>query len=128
MMDAMNTSSAMQETVRQVVRGEAEWSVLEPWGIVLRLASDGIEVENPSGVMTRVDERDIAAGMLRLSFDPIGLQRWAQYLLAASVLVELDLEGSPYGQRLLEELWDLADERSLSLDARAVCNEIITRV
>lgn len=117
--------SSLQAQVALAVRGEIGWDALREYGVFVRRAEAGWQVDNPSGQITTVTECDVARGMLALEKSPSDLQRWADILLAVSVVVEINVEGSAYGERLLEELWELSAGARLSPAAIAVCNEIV---
>jgi len=124
-MPSTNDPVGLQGALLKVVHGDAAWESLARWGVRIRPTPDGIEVDNPSAVITRIGERDIAQGMLRLRHDPTRLQEWARTLLAVSILVEINTDGSVYAERLLEELWELSEGHDLSGGAVAICGEIV---
>lgn len=92
--------------VMRVVRGEAPWSDLHSFGVV----RDGREWRFPSFASpVRVSLEDLDVGFRSYSTRPGERREWAQFILAASSLVEFDSDREPdRGAVMLSALWDVA--------------------
>jgi len=92
--------------VMRVVRGEAPWSDLNSFGVV----RDGREWRFPSFASpVRVSLEDLDVGFRSYSTRPGERREWAQFILAASSLVEFDSDREPdRGAVMLSALWDVA--------------------
>jgi len=95
-----------QQIIRDVVRGERPWSDLIPSGVTKDKL--GWKFTN-LGVPVCVTLSDLEAGLEKSSSCPIKRREWAQFMLAASGLVEIDAtEDAARREVLLGKLWDIA--------------------
>jgi hypothetical protein len=94
--------------IKECVRGLRPWASLEGVGITIDRSKGSEVYSNLSGQRVAVFPEDLAEGLIRLSGDLARLREWADILLGASTVVELRLEGHPYGEALLEALWELS--------------------
>jgi hypothetical protein len=117
------TDPGSEALIRQIVRGEREWSDLATIGILILPVADGYEIVNDRQLSVVIGSQDVAAGIIRLAATPERLTSWASLLMAGSLFTELDLGSSPDGEILLNALWDLMggaqlDERTLAAARR----------
>jgi hypothetical protein len=120
-------SRRAQEVIQQVVRGEQSWSELSSLGISLQFFGDVVEISNPYRVSAVVHAPDVAAGLLRHAQNALALRQWAKVLLTGSSLVELNLGDEPDGEILLEGLWDVSFDGTLSSTVLATARQIVAR-
>ncbi|NBR32402.1 MAG: hypothetical protein EBT84_09590 [Sphingomonadaceae bacterium] len=95
-----------QQIIMGVVRGEKPWSDLSPLGVT----RDQLGWRLPRfDVPVYVTLKDLEAGLENNSTCPIKRREWAQFMLAASGLVEIDAtEDAARREVLLGKLWDIA--------------------
>ena len=95
-----------RQIVMDVVRGEKPWSDLIPFGVT----RDRHGWKFPKlDVPVCVTLSDLKAGLENNSSCPIKRKEWAQFMLAASGLVEIDAtEDAASREALLGSLWDIA--------------------
>jgi hypothetical protein len=107
-----------EELVRAVVHGESDWT---------QLLNDGWTIEaRPGGFLfggnflkpVPASVRDVARGLMCVSkLGHPAQHRWANFLLHASSIIDLELEEpGELGERLLEQLWDLAAGKEISAE------------
>jgi hypothetical protein len=107
-----------EELVRAVVHGESDWT---------QLLNDGWTIEaRPGGFLfggnflkpVPASVRDVARGLICVSkLGHPAQHRWANFLLHASSIIDLELEEpGELGERLLEQLWDLAAGKEISAE------------
>ena len=108
----------------EAVRGLRHWDSLASIGITVRVGENECEIDNPSKQVVSVSPRDVAEGFVRLAADPQALRKWASVLLAGSAFLDLRLEDDPYGQILLEGLWDANDDGRVRQGALLAAREL----
>jgi hypothetical protein len=79
---------------------------------------------DPKGLVVKASPKDVAHGLVAYAWDRSALQAWAEFVLAASSYLELDLESEPYGSRLLDALWDASSDQPVSDAALLVAKEL----
>lgn len=123
-MGAFEPASGVVRAVLEAVRGLRGWDALTSIGITVKVGEAGCEIDNPLQQVVRVSPRDVAEGLVRLSGDPRALQRWASVLLAGSTFLDLQLEDDPYGQALLDGLWDANENGHVRQGAQLAAREL----
>jgi hypothetical protein len=117
----------LSEAIKQIVRGEVKWDILQKMGLQISLIEDierkwtfpPIEFDP-----VPVHIEDLATGFVNMEGKDDASQ-WASFLLASSLIdIEL-LEKYPKGLDLIEGLWDLAFGESLSDETVAAVREIV---
>lgn len=95
-----------ESLIISVVRGENPWSVLRPYGVVRGECGWSFpKLDDPVCVTLK----DLEIGLKSYSTCPDGRTEWAQFILAASGLIEFDSVGAGDGwEEMLSQLWDLA--------------------
>jgi hypothetical protein len=95
-----------RQIIMCVVRGEKPWSDLIPFEVT----RDRLGWKFPKlDVPVCVTLKDLEAGLENNSTCPIKRREWAQFMLAASGLVEIDAtEDAARREVLLGKLWDIA--------------------
>jgi hypothetical protein len=94
-----------KEVILRVVRGERPWTDLGKLGIDVRIEGDRCTIRNPRGIEATADIQDLASGLLAHQGDPRALRSWAFVVEAGSPFLDLDVEGDPAGEILLDALW-----------------------
>lgn len=96
------------EATLAFVRGEQGWRSLERIGVNLSLRGDQLAVVGsiPSPVV--VTARDVATGWLRLADHPDELRRWAQVVMGAVSIIELDFQDTGEEDALKDALWQVS--------------------
>lgn len=123
---ALVSDPRITEAALAAVRGLRDWASLESLGVIVRIGESECDIDNSSQHVVSVSPRDVAEGLVRLSSDPDSLRTWANVLLAGSNFLDLKLEGDPYGQILLEGLWDASDEGRVRRSALLAARELFT--
>jgi hypothetical protein len=98
-----------EEVVRAVIRGELPVAALEDVGIHMTFTESSATAE-PSPVVVSPTVADIVQGLLIYQHDPIALQRWALFLMAASCVDFDRLEAHPEGDLVIGAIWDASFE------------------
>jgi hypothetical protein len=115
-------TEAAAETVRQVVRGERPWTDLRPLGMAVRFEGGRCVFEDTGPLDLRVDVHDLARGFLAHLHDPSGLKEWA--FVMEALPVDLDVEGHPEGETVLNALWSASFGEPLGEDQVEVLKEL----
>ena len=105
----MNTTTA-HAAILDVVRGNASWASLRGYGIdVRRIPGERRwEFGAYNGEPVLVSEADVVEGIKKQLANEDSIAEWAQFVLAASDLINLDeLDDSRGG--LLDCLWKISD-------------------
>jgi hypothetical protein len=113
-----------QEAILAFVRGRTDVESLAPLGINVSAEGDTVVIDNPHGYVVRALPADVAEGFLTLASRGDELQRWAALLLAATPFVDLDLDEIPYGDVLLEGLWDASAGEPVRASALLAAREL----
>jgi hypothetical protein len=116
-----------RERILDFVRGRRDVESLTPLGITVTTEGDSVAVENPRRYVVTATANDVAEGLLRLASREEELRRWAGLLLAASPFVELALDDVPYGDVLLEGLWDASAGEPVRVAALLAAKELSVR-
>lgn len=96
------------ESIRAVVRGVHHWSELANEGLAVSRC-DRVWTFGPlQGEPVRTSCADVVEGMRAHVGSPTDLREWAEFMLAASGLIELDESGAE-AAKVLECLWDLSE-------------------
>jgi hypothetical protein len=93
-------------------------------GLMVIRFDGGFEFANKDNLSVTVGPSDIAAGIVRLADDPERLKEWAALVMAASGFLDLKLDSTPDGERLLEALWDLTFGEQLDDDTLALARDL----
>ena len=104
------TMTTMKAAILDVVRGKAEWASLLAYGVDIRHfpRERRWEFGAYDAEPVVVTEPDVVEGINRQIADEGLIAEWAQFLLAASDLIDLDkLSDSEAG--LLDCLWEISD-------------------
>lgn len=114
------------ELILAIVRGEAHWSQLQRFGMSVQI-SDVSSSLNAPGTVPEVEAtaQDIARGILAFRDDPTALRAWAKVMLMASFIGFSDLEHLPYGEALIESLWDAAEGLPPAQETLAIAQTLI---
>jgi hypothetical protein len=116
--------TAEQEAILEFVRGRSDLETLAPLGITTTVDGERLVIDNPRGYVAAAEARDVAEGLLTLAARGDELRRWAALLLAASPFVELRLDDVPYGDVLLEGLWDASGGEPVRVAALLAAKEL----
>jgi hypothetical protein len=110
------------ETVLQVVRGERPWTDLRTVGMEVELEGNRCVVRNPRDVEVTANVHDLAKGFRAYLHDPRKLKEWAFVVEAADV--DLEVEGHPAGDTLLNALWRASFGEPLGEDVVKVIEQL----
>lgn len=113
-----------QEHILAFVRGHRAVEALASLGISVTSDGDSIVVDNPHGWVAIAAPQDVAEGLLALASKTEDLRRWASLLLAATPFVDLALDDVPYGDALLEALWDATNGEPIRASALLAAQEL----
>lgn len=120
----MTDGEELHAVVLGVVRGQRELTDLDKIGIGMTRRGGALVFGDPKGLVVRVSPVDIARGLVAHAWDRTALQTWAEFVLAASSYLELNLEEEPYGSSLLAALWDASDGQPISAAALLIAKEL----
>jgi hypothetical protein len=93
-------------------------------GITIGAEGEELVIENPNAHVAAASPADVAEGLLALASRKDELRRWAALLLAASAFVDLELDEVPYGDVLLEGLWDASAGQPVRAAALLAAKEL----
>jgi hypothetical protein len=113
-----------EDVILQAVRGQTPWSALQDLDVDLEINGASCSIENPRHLVAVAKPADISCGFLNYRNDPERLKTWAWLVLAASSLIDLDLEGHASGDVLLDALWDAAYGVPLSQDVLRIARKV----
>lgn len=113
-----------QHEILAFVRGQREIADLAALGIKVDAEGDNLVVSNPEAHVAVAVPADIAEGMMALAEDGDRLRSWASVLLAAAPFIELALDEAPYGDVLLEALWDASNGEPIRAAALLAAREL----
>lgn len=116
-------TAAEAETLTRVVRGESPIEALDAIGMKCHLEGNRCWVDNPRQITASTDTRDVACGLLAYRADPILLRRWAMFVEAADI--EINAEEHPFGDVVLNALWDAAFLKALDADTIKTLQSIV---
>ena len=119
-----STMTDDQETIRQMVRGEIPWTQLKAIGISIDLEGNRCAIDNPRGIVAKADVHDLAKGLLSYLNNPAELRQWAYLLEAGSTFLDLDVEGHPSGEQMLQALWKASFGESISEDDKKMAEQL----
>jgi hypothetical protein len=94
-------AKTIEESIRQVVRGERPWTDLRALG--LKLFPDEGRAEDIPPVGVTVDVHDLAKGFLTHRNDPRALKQWA--FVMEALPTDFQAEEHPAGEAVLDLLW-----------------------
>jgi hypothetical protein len=94
-------AKTMEESIRQVVRGERPWTDLRTFG--MQLFPDEGRAEDIPPIDVTADLHDLAKGFLSHSKDPRSLKQWA--FVMEALPTDFQAEGHPAGEAVLDLLW-----------------------
>ena len=103
----LSSSDPIAETLG-FVRGEQDWQSLNKIGVSISLRGDQVSVIGsiPSPVVATA--RDVAAGWLRHADNRDELRRWAQVVMGAVGVIELDFQETGDEDALKDALWKVS--------------------
>lgn len=116
-------TAAESDMLSKVVRGESPLEALEAIGMKCHLEGNRCWVDNPRQITASADTRDLACGLLAYRADPILLRRWAMFIEAADI--EISAEEHPFGDVVLNALWDAAFSKVLDADTIKTLQSIV---
>ncbi len=90
------------------------WQKLLAHGVAISFSGGLVEVKGTLAVTATPSVADLARGILNLRNRAFEMQQWAAVVVA---LTEIDfalVEAHPYGNDLLEILWDIAFHKALT--------------
>lgn len=104
---APSTADPIAETLA-FVRGEQDWRSLERIGVSISFRGNRIAVVGGIVNPVIVTARDVATGWLRLVDHRDDLRRWAQVLMGAVSIIELDFQDTGEEDALKDALWQVS--------------------
>lgn len=124
-MSAGNQSLDPNTVIKACVHGTRPWGTLKDIGITVKVDGARQVYENPHGHKIAVLPEDLAQGLTRLRNNSPQLRQWADVILGASNFIELSgVEDQPYGQALVEALWDLSAGEPIRESALLAAREL----
>jgi hypothetical protein len=115
------------ERIKECVRGLRPWADLQSIGIRVEQSGANAVFSNPHGHHALVFPEDLAQGLTRQSGDSTRLKEWADVILGGSNFMELRIEGNPYGEALLEALWELSAGNPIRESAMFAARELFVQ-
>jgi hypothetical protein len=102
----MTRETADEQLLLQIVPGELPLTTLSSLGMSWHREGSRCWVENPQQISATVQAEDLARGLLAHRSNPQALREWALFIQAADL--DLDLEGHPAEEWLVQALWGAA--------------------
>lgn len=90
------------------VRGDQDWRSLAKIGISILVRDDQVSVMGQLSSPILATARDVASGWLRHAGRSDELRMWAQVLMGAVGIIELDLQDTGDEDALKEALWTVS--------------------
>jgi hypothetical protein len=118
-------TTAEQQTLRQIVRGERPLRDLENIGMSWRREGSRCHVDNPRGISAVADVHDLAHGLQTYLPSPEQLRDWALFVNAADV--DLEVENHPDGETVLNALWDASFANPIDPKVRETIKRLAQR-
>ncbi len=112
----------VERAIRQVVRGERPWMDLCAMGMQVQLDQGVCRFDDSGPVEARVDIHDLARGFLTHMHDSRRLREWA--FVMEGLPVDLDVEGHPAGEKVLDALWSASFGEPLTDDQIRVLEDL----
>lgn len=109
------------------VRGEKDLRDLERIGVNVSLRGDQLSVVGSIPSPTLVTARDVATGWLRLSEQRGELRRWAQVVMGAVSIIELDFQDTGDEDALKDALWQVSFGGSATAEMEHLARRILLR-
>lgn len=121
-----------EELILDAVRGRIPWSVLEKFGITMDirgvLPNRIYHIDNPRRLVAVAEMKDIAEGLLKFCDSPRVVAEWASIVLAGSTFIDFadEVEMHPYGDEIIDALWDAAFEGKVTPRSIEIAKEIMS--
>ena len=104
-----------QNIILDFVRGLKHWNELSRIGLEISFENNQCQISGEHRLIVEPDITDIGQGFSRFSEGGSMLQEWAAVVLAASSAIDFtNIENHPDGEYIIEILWRLAYNESVS--------------
>ncbi len=115
-----------EETIlKEILWGERPYHHLSFLKIKHTLTPEGHQIENPRHLNVVAGMEDLARGILRYHKESSKLQEWAQFILEANELFDLDLTDPQWADQYLEALKNISRGNDLEQKVLEHAREIM---